>query len=102
MVFKSKYLKILTIVLASLLGFVTTMRAYALYDWYDYKHGVLIIRNRVYNKFGREILWSGNGFFLMQTSDGTPILVSNQYGGYDVYTLKGVCIAKNVSLDDIM
>lgn len=108
-VFKTRYLKVMPVVLALLFGGITTGVMYDRYDEKSYRHAVLINYNRVYNKFGSEIITSSysSNNEIRYTNDGTPVIVSRlSYGPdyyYTVYTLEGICIAKNVSnLDGII
>lgn len=111
-IFKSKYMKIMPVVLALVLGGITVRINYDRYGRMCYNHGVLIKHDGVYNKFGSKILGHHSGQLSVRyTSDGTPVIVdfntyyTNEgiYNSYTVYTMDGVCIAKNVnSLDDIM
>lgn len=106
-IFKTRYMKVMPVVLAFVFGGITALVMHDRYDDKSYRHGVLIDYDVVYNKLGSKIIANHSFNEIRYTIDGTPVIVSRlSYGPdyyYTVYTLDGICIAKNVSdLDGII
>lgn len=109
--FKDKYLKLIPIISALIIGVATVETMQERYHYDSYRESVIIRPRGVYNKFGVKII-EYDGDAELKTADGRNTVIVVRHSSYypyiytySIYRIDGVCIADHISkseLDDYL